>query len=219
VRTSPATRPPARLAVALALASLPVLPPASRAIDGLVRLQAAAPSCADDSGNTYVDCGNGTVTDNRTGLVWLKDADCFGEVYWWEAHTAAAALADLPESANTQCGGPGDTCDCGLRDNSSPGDWRLPSIREWMEMVADAADHGCSPTITGDQGLFCWGSLQCGLVTTCSFDNVQPVGSGYWSSSVEYGDEIWVVELVDGQIYPFGTLAVTRNVWPVRGGQ
>ena len=46
--------------------------------DGVVALQTAAPTCPDDSGDRYVDCDNGTVTDNETGLVWLANADCFG---------------------------------------------------------------------------------------------------------------------------------------------
>jgi hypothetical protein len=55
---------------------LVAIPPTSLAGDGVVALQTADPSCPDDSGKIYVDCGNGTVTDNRTGLVWLKNADC-----------------------------------------------------------------------------------------------------------------------------------------------
>ena len=31
-----------------------------------------------DNTNRYVDCGNGTVTDTVTGLIWLQDADCLG---------------------------------------------------------------------------------------------------------------------------------------------
>lgn len=53
--------------------------------DGVVALQTADPACPDDSGNIYVDCGNGTVTDNRSGLVWLKDADCAGFTDWFTA--------------------------------------------------------------------------------------------------------------------------------------
>ena len=41
----------------------------AQASGGVVALQTADPSCPDDSGDIYVDCGNGTVTDNRTGLV------------------------------------------------------------------------------------------------------------------------------------------------------
>ena len=33
----------------------------------------------------FTDNGVGTVTDNLTGLIWLKDANCFGPRDWSEA--------------------------------------------------------------------------------------------------------------------------------------
>jgi hypothetical protein len=33
----------------------------------------------------FTDNGDGTVTDNLTGLIWLKNADCFGSRTWHEA--------------------------------------------------------------------------------------------------------------------------------------
>ena len=30
----------------------------------------------------FTDNGDGTVTDNLTGLIWLKNADCFGSRTW-----------------------------------------------------------------------------------------------------------------------------------------
>jgi len=35
---------------------------------------------------------NGTVTDNLTGLVWLKDANCFGVQNWTSALSKANSL-------------------------------------------------------------------------------------------------------------------------------
>jgi hypothetical protein len=81
-----------------------------------VDLTHAARPCF-DNGNRYVDCGNGTVTDTVTGLVWLKNANCFGEQTYAAASQAAAGL------------GAGQ---CGLTDGSSPGDWRLPTLVEWQ---------------------------------------------------------------------------------------
>ena len=63
----------------------------------------------------FSDNGNGTVTDNITGLIWLKNANCFGSRTWNHA------LAD----ANGLNSG-----DCGLTDGSSAGDWRLPNYNE-----------------------------------------------------------------------------------------
>ena len=63
----------------------------------------ADPPCFDNL-NRYVDCGNGTVTDTVTGLIWLKEAGCLGPSAYAAANDAAAAL---------QHG------DCNLTDNSA----------------------------------------------------------------------------------------------------
>jgi len=63
---------------------------------------------------------DGTVTDNLTGLVWLENADCFGDELWAEALTDANTLA---------------SGSCGLTDGSVAGDWRLPNIKELMSLV------------------------------------------------------------------------------------
>ena len=62
---------------------------AAAAGEGLVALQTADACCPSGTGR-YVDCGNGTVTDNETGLIWLKNANCFGEMGWFAAMAAVA---------------------------------------------------------------------------------------------------------------------------------
>lgn len=68
----------------------------------------------------FTDQGNGTIMDNLTGLIWLKNAGCFGVVSWSTALNDANALA----SGN-----------CGLTDGSTAGDWRLPNVREMHSLV------------------------------------------------------------------------------------
>src|SRR4030042_2480734 len=63
----------------------------------------------------FTNSGNGTVTDNLTGLIWLANATCFGLKLWDEAMAAASGLKDG---------------DCGLTDGSVAGNWRLPNVRE-----------------------------------------------------------------------------------------
>jgi len=58
---------------------------------------------------------NGTVTDNLTGLIWLKNANCFGVRQWATAISDANGLADGA---------------CGLSDGSVAGAWRLPNRNE-----------------------------------------------------------------------------------------
>lgn len=188
--------------------------------DGIVALQTAAASCADNSGDRYVDCGNGTVTDNDTGLVWLKNANCIGEagggtgdptpgrVDWSTAMEIVAGLSDLPGD---------DPDDCGLEDGSSPGEWRLASQAEWLEMVGEAVALGCSPTLTNDSRTDCW-DQNCVDLGACSFTGVQ--WFFYWSSSSQASlpERAWTVTMDDD--IPFNLLKTdSYYLWPVRGGQ
>lgn len=68
----------------------------------------------------FTDNWNGTVTDNLTGLIWLKDADCFGK------RNFTNALSD----ANGLMSGT-----CGLTDSSLPTDWRLPNVKELSSLI------------------------------------------------------------------------------------
>jgi hypothetical protein len=71
-------------------------------------------TCYDNSGtNRFVDCGttgfgtsNGTVKDMQTGLIWLKNANCFGLTNWANANIKAAALANRQCAPSTcvRCG-------------------------------------------------------------------------------------------------------------------
>ena len=68
----------------------------------------------------FTDNSDGTVTDNLSGLIWLRDANCFGRRNWTNA------LAD----ANTLAGG-----SCGLTDGSVAGNWRLPNLKELLSLI------------------------------------------------------------------------------------
>lgn len=69
----------------------------------------------------FIDNGDGTVLDNLTGLLWLKNANCFGRPRTWqEALDAANNVA---------------ASQCGLTDGSKAGDWRLPNVRELQSLL------------------------------------------------------------------------------------
>ncbi len=149
----------------------------------------------------YVDCGNGTVTDSATGLIWLKDATCMGVGGWAGGHAAAATLGSGT---------------CGLTDGSFPGDWRLPTETEWAQTIAAASLLGCTgvnaPALTDDTGQVC---LKNGVT---SFTNVV-AASTYWSGSTyapSPGNGRYV-DLSTGTLNDFIKTFGAR-LWPVRGG-
>ena len=188
--------------------------------DGVVALQSADASCVNDGGNRYVYCGNGTVADNQTGLVWLANVDCFGSgLNWNEAMEVVAGLADLPDGS---CGDvEPDDCDCGLSDGSSPGEWRLPSMGELKVMTEAAVALGCSPALTRNSGTSCWSQPPpCRRPLGCAFYNV--TNGWYWSASSKVTDleSAWYRSLtapVHSATRPKSMAGM--HVWPVRGGQ
>lgn len=173
----------------------------------LVSTSAYAAEC--NSGGRYDDNNDGTVTDCRTGLVWLKNASCndtsgsignsAGTLFWDEAIKWVAGLgAPL----------------CGLSDGSSNGAWRLPTKTEWMAMVENARKLGFSnPALTDGSGIAQWTG---GGGNT--FSLVQ--SDYYWSITTNPSTptQAWSVFMGDGKVY-----SVNKDnllpVWPVRAGQ
>jgi len=156
----------------------------------------------------FSDNGNGTVTDNLTGLFWLKDANCTDAV---GGIPRDGGLLNWP-SALTWCNNLAHGR-CGLTDNSSAGDWRLPNIIELKSLV-DHSRH--DPDLPGGH----------------PFSNVQSVW--YWSSTsnpvytagafnvgISRGS-IHVTDKLPGQLGSSGVSDKDRSalgVWPVRGGE
>lgn len=142
----------------------------------------------------FKDNSDGTVTDNLTGLIWLKDSNCTtffngdgtgqNNRTWYNALAAAYALANGS---------------CGLSDSSEEGDWHLPSVNELESLITLQSINPALPTdhpFTGMQSAY------------------------YWSSSTYAADTLgaWLVGLGDGFIGVRDKTDV-GDVWPVRGGQ
>ncbi len=70
----------------------------------------------------FTDNGNGTVRDNATGLVWLKNGSCLGNLQWVDALEAVNSLAE----GNVACN---------LTDQSVAGDWRVPNLNELTSLL------------------------------------------------------------------------------------
>jgi hypothetical protein len=164
------------------------------------------PPCFDNV-NRYVNCGNGTVTDTHTGVIWLQDAGCLGSLNWADANRAATELQNG---------------ECGLTDGSKPGDWRLPSNAEWMAMVDAAKNHPLlqctNPALTDDSGSVCFGDG-----SGSSFANV--TSGGFWTSTTHSQSGGLLPDATKaGQIFLGNGIVATffdksccpQLVWPVR---
>ena len=106
----------------------------------------------------FTDNLNGTVTDNLTGLVWFKNANCFGSQTW----------ANALSSANTLNSG-----ECGLSDGSVEGDWRLPNVQEMQSLIDYGRYYPALPSghpFTGVQSDYYWTSTT--LVDDASYAQI-----------------------------------------------
>jgi len=138
----------------------------------------------------FTDNGDGTVTDNLTGLIWLQDANCdeLGVIGNGDEWVEAVNLA-------YQLGAPA----CGLTDGSSSGDWRLPNIRELQSLVD-------------------YGNYDPALPTGHPFSEV--MAAAYWSSTAGFeaeGDLLnaWAIWFYDGAVH-LAKVGDITYVWPVR---
>lgn len=145
----------------------------------------------------FTDNGNGTITDNLTGLIYLKDANCMatqypgfdtdetqgdGEVTWQHAF-------DFVSGINS-----GRYPNCGAGHT----DWHLPNRKELMSLFNYGAGSSASQLWLQNQG----------------FTNVQVY---YWSSTtwISHKDEAWA-DLIGSILYYPKTDGETGHVWPVR---
>jgi hypothetical protein len=141
----------------------------------------------------FTDNSNGTVTDNLTNLIWLKNANCFGLRTWTDA------LSDANSLANGSCS---------LTDSSSAGDWRLPNVNELQSLIAWQYS---SPALSNAVGTAQWTEGN-------AFSGVQTYY--YWSSTAHANNAsyAWYVGLSSGYVGNYGKTN-SNYVWPVRGGQ
>jgi len=165
-----------------------VIPCAGTGQDGDLRPGVAWPN------PRFVDNSDGTVADMLTGLVWLKNANCFGPRSWMNA------LADAIGLANGACG---------LTDGSVAGDWRLPSVNELQSLV-DHEYYG--PALSNAAGTGRWTEGD-------AFSGVHLPGYYWSSSSFAYSPQsAYYVLLYSGYVSAY-LKTDSYYVWPVRAGQ
>ncbi len=140
----------------------------------------------------FCDMGDGTVKDNDSGLIWLKDAHEMGIANWSDAMSMVAALNHNEH---------------GLTDGSSEGDWRLPSLAEWTEFFDTSYN---SPAICNSSG-----TAQ--LSNGDPFFYVDDLSNqNYWTNFYNLmTDDAFYVDLRDGSSSSWSS-TMTCKVWPVR---
>jgi hypothetical protein len=105
--------------------------------DGAIRAGVALPS------PRFTDNSDGTITDNLTKLIWLKNADCPQTPRNWT--TAMADVANLNTDGTMNGNDCGDTSNGGTHQT----DWRLPNIRELFSLVHFAFSEPCLSNTAG----------------------------------------------------------------------
>jgi len=138
----------------------------------------------------FTDNGDGTITDNLTGLMWLKDGNCFSDMPWQEA---LDKVSDLNANAGAYtCGG----------YTATYNDWVLPNVNE-LESLINAEEP--DPAVwLNEQGFvdvqldrYYWSSTTSASIT----------------------ENAWVVYMSGGYVYNDDESFYYRYVWPVRAGQ
>jgi hypothetical protein len=133
------------------------------------------------SGTGFTDNGDGTVTDNLTGLIWLKNANCLG------ARTWAQAISDCNGLASASCG---------LNDGSSAGDWRLPNINELRSLNDPGSAFPALPfghPFTNVQSSYYWSSSTYAGGVPGAWGVHMGDGLVGFSSKADPGDYVWPV--------------------------
>jgi hypothetical protein len=146
----------------------------------------------------YVDNGDGTVTDNKTGLMWQKststctgEVTCFFNFYVWSASGTAAdgtLFTTFLATLNSDVSSNG-TSTC----FANHCDWRIPNIAELQGVV----------------------TLPCGISCFDPIFGPALPADFYWSSTTSAGipTNAWVIDPFGN---PFGLPQKNGNLFPAR---
>jgi hypothetical protein len=159
----------------------------------------------------FTDNQNGTVTDNLTKLIWLKNARCPWSPFDVGSNSPFDAVVHLNATGNLGAGTCGDTSNNGSHQT----DWRLPNVREFLSLLNYAYN---DPAISNRQG-------DGRAVEGDPFNNLIGGDPRYQTSTrqadclpstcnVPIGAPPYSIFLYNGKIDEnAGTI-----IWPVRGG-
>ncbi len=158
---------------------------------------------------SYTDNGDGTVTDNNTGLMWEKKDGNGGSIHYWEnQYTFSPGTNEMEGTIVTTFLA---TLNAG-EGFAGHTDWRIPNYKELMGIL----DLGvASPAVHA--AFYTPGCTSCADVTlmTCSCTT----HATYWSSTtfVADGNKAWSVDFSLGTV-SYGNKWINRFARAVRGG-
>ncbi len=110
---------------------------------------------------SYTDNGNGTITDNVTGLMWQKQDN--GSVYNWFQASGTYDATNNPTSQSV----------CGVLTTGGHSDWRLPSVMELKSLVDYSITSGATINTTyfpSTQASYYWSSSTYAYGTNGAWD-------------------------------------------------
>lgn len=162
----------------------------------------------------FTDKGDGTVTDNLTGLIWLRNADCIGTLYpGYDSDEIAGDGMVTRQHAFlfvTFMNLGWVDCDDTSNGGTYQSDWRLPNRFE-LESLLDIGIYNHADPM----------SIEPALPSGHPFLHVEP--DFYWTSSYHsyyFGLGVgWAVHFSAGDVEPMSWQMEPCHVWPVRGGK
>jgi len=178
----------------------------------------------------FTDNGDGTVTDNLTGLTWLTQMNCIGTLLPSLDNDASAGdgAVSWQHALDFVAGLNYGAQDCGQSSNYT--DWRLPNIKELRSLTNQAYYQPAISNRNGD-GKWSAGDPFIGYHSLAgqTLGVINP-GFFYWSSTTQQsiggslelgnytaGSQAMAMEFDYGLTAPFDKTAA-KLVWPVRGG-
>ncbi|RLB35249.1 MAG: hypothetical protein DRH12_16795 [Deltaproteobacteria bacterium] len=138
----------------------------------------------------FTDNGDGTITDNLTGLMWLKDCACLGERPWEEALTTVSDLNSNPDSYSCQ------------DYTASYRDWRMPNRKELLSMIDRSRTNPALPLghpfvrISTDYSV--WSSSTYAGSTGSAWSFSMRFGL-MWHTSKSYSRAVWAVRSIPSE--------------------